>query len=441
MKKIIIFLSFLFGVMELPVQAQRSLSLSGAIQLGLENNFQIKISGLNVEKAEINNSWGTVGRYPAITLGASLNNSYADMYPTTTNERSQTFTHAISPNVNVNWTVFGGFRVNISKAKLALLQQYSEGNEQVVIENTIQAIILAYYDVQLQKEKLNVMESLKGISKDRYDYEMQKKEFGSSVTFDVLQAKNAFLSDSTNYLLQQLNVKNAILNLNQLLGEESVKRFELTDKLPVIANNYVLGDLMDKMMANNQTLKNQYINQKILKKEVQFQKGGMLPSLALNTGAAHFNTMTRSKYESEGSYGKTYTNNYNIYANLSLNFTLFDGGNTRSAIQLAKIDERIGEISIEEMELQLNNVLINLYDLFNINKQLYNVSEANLESAKLNLEIATEKFKVGAINSFNYRDIQLLYLNTAISQYEAMYNLLDTHTELLRLTGGIIEAN
>jgi len=429
----------IIGISVFQVQAQQTLSLSDAVQLGLENNFQIQITGLNVEKARINNSWGTAGRYPTITLGASLNNRF-DNAPDRTGsatDRTESFTHTLYPNANLRWTIFSGLRVNIAKDKLIYLQQYSEGNEEVVIENTIQAIILAYYKVQLENEKLAVVESLKNISKDRYDYVLQKKEFGSSVTYDVLQAENAFLSDSTNYLLQQLNVKNAHLNFNLLLGEEASVRFVLSESLKMIANDYMLGDLMDKMLANNKTLKNQYINQEILKKEIDFQKGATLPSLMVNTGIDHFNTMSRLK----GSSDKSYTNNYDFYANLSLSFNLSNGGNTKSAIQLAKINEQIGELSIAEIELKLRNVLINLYDLYNIRIQLYNVSQANLKSAKLNLEISQEKFKVGAINSFNYRDIQLLYLNTAIQQYESMYNLMDTHTELLRLTGGIIDAN
>ncbi len=439
MKKILILAVLLIGFSSFQIQAQKNLSLSDAIQIGLENNFQIKISGLNVEKSRINNSWGTAGRYPTITLGANLNNRFDNMPDPmgSSTDRLETYTHTLYPNANLRWTIFGGFRVNIAKDKLELLQQFSEGNEQVVIENTIQAIILAYYKVQLENEKLSVLKSLKDISRDRYDYVMQKKEFGSSVTYDVLQAKNAYLSDSSSYLFQQLNLKNANLNLNLLLGEKESTRFELTEKLSVVANNYMLGDLMDRMLANNKTIKNQYINQEILKKEIDFQKGAVLPSLMFNSGFDHFNTMNRMKGSSE----KTYTNNYDFYANLSLSFNLSDGGNARSAIQLAKIDERIGELSIAEIELQLKNVLINLFDLYSIHKQLYDVSEANLESAKLNLQISQDKFKVGAINSFNYRDIQMLYLNAAIQQYESIYNLMDTHTELLRLTGGIIEAN
>jgi len=66
------------------------------------------------------------------------------------------------------------------------------------------------------------------------------------------------------------------------------------------------------------------------------------------------------------------------------------------------------------------------------------VAEAGIESAELNLEISKEKYLNGSINSFNFRDVQLIYLNAAFSRLSAVYNLIDAHTELLRLTGGIL---
>jgi len=49
-----------------------------------------------------------------------------------------------------------------------------------------------------------------------------------------------------------------------------------------------------------------------------------------------------------------------------------------------------------------------------------------------------QPFKSGAINSFNFRDIQLRYINASIRRLEAIFDLIDTETELLRLTGGIV---
>jgi outer membrane protein TolC len=410
------------------------LSLTDALAIGLENNYQIRISGESVRISENNNSWGAAGMFPSIGIGAFQGNRYDDGDSRTTQgERDQYYTNNISPYLNLNWNLFSGFRVHISKDKLGALQEYSEGYATIVVENTIQGIVLAYYNALLQEELLGVTEEVKTLSRDRYAYMMFKKELGGAVTYDVLQAKNAYLDDSTNNLLQQLNVKNAYLNLRLLLGEDEDVNYHLLDAFSVQMYDFSLDSMLMQMQSNNTTLRNQYINQEILKKDVALAKSAMYPVLSLNGGIDHSNA--RLKYVDTD---PLYTNSLDYYANFTLSFNLFNGGNVRRGIKNARISEQIGNLEIEEMQISLGNLLKNYYDLYNIRKELYMVSLANVESATLNMEISTEKFRSGAINSFNFRDVQVIYLRAAASKFQAIYNLIDIQTELLRLTGGII---
>lgn len=427
-------LTILFCTSALISSAQQELGLADAIRIGLERNYQIRVSEKNVEIAENNNSWGLAGRYPLITLGVRQGNRYDNTPQLNGDGRSELITNTVTPNINLNWTLFDGFAVNISKEQLELLQSFTKGNASVVVENTIQAIVLAYYKVLLEQEKLSVLRQVKNLSRDRFNYQIMKKEIGSSVTYDVLQAEDAFLSDSTNFLLQQLNLKNALLNLHLLLAEDAGIAYQLTDTFAFDAPKYQLPELMERMTATNKNLLNQYINQEILKKEVGLAKSSLYPSLSLNAGADHTNS--RLGYAGQDA---AYRNSFDVYANLSLSFNLSNGGNVRRAIENAEIEEQIGRLNIAELEQTLSNLMINYYELYSIQKQLLEVAEVSVESSSLNLEISSDKFKAGAINSFNYRDVQLTYLNAAIGRLEAIYNLVDTHTELLRLTGGIIE--
>jgi outer membrane protein TolC len=346
----------------------------------------------------------------------------------------QTFANGISPALTINWLLFSGFGVKMSKDKLELLESLSGGNSALVVENTVQAIILGYYRVLLEQEKLKILDQVKKLSGDRYKYEMAKKELGSSVTFDVLQAKNSFYSDSTNYLLQELNLKNAYLNLNLLLAEPPEIKFILTDTFQVTTPEYNLEELKGMMMSNNKNLLNQYINQEILKKEISLQKSAVYPTINLGAGADY----SKNWYHDRNFDPLFENNSFGYYANFSLSFNLFNGGNTRRAIEAARINEKIAQLETRELEQTLGNYLLNQYDLYFIRRQLYEVAEVNIESASLNLEISTEKYRNGSINSFNFRDVQLIYLNAAFRKLEAVYNLIDTRAELLRLTGGIV---
>ena len=418
------------------MQAQQTLSLADAINTGLENNFQIRIAEQNYEIAALSNTQGAAGRWPSITLGLNNINRY-DNTPTFDStalkfNRDGNYTNSLVPNVNLQWLLFDGLSVTMNKEKLDLLEDYSAGYSTIVIENTLQAIILGYYYVLLEQERLHVLNNVKDLSGDRYAYEMMRKELGSAVTFDVLQAKNSFLSDSTNYLQQKLNVKNAFLNLKLLLGEPPSVQFTLIDSFQVKTQQYILSDLMTKMYSNNTNLLNQYINQEILKKDVSISRSNLWPTLSMNAGT----DFTQSWSNFEKNQANTYLFDY--YANFSLSFNLFNGGNTRRAIETARINEKIGILEIQDLKQSLDNLLVNQFELYGIRRQLLDVAQVNLESTQLNMEIATAKYRNGTINSFNFRDVQLSYLNAASKKLNAIYDLIDTQTELLRLTGGII---
>lgn len=433
-KIIVLLLLLAFGSIKIKAQSGEPLSLRSAIDIMLEKNFDIQIVEKNLESAKLNNNLGSAGFYPMIDIGASQNNRYNNTKAVvTTNSRDESVSNSIRPYAQLNWTLFNGFSARISKARFELLEDLSEGNVALVVENKIQAVVLAYYQALLNIEKLNSIETVKKLSSDRYDYMLTKKSFGSAVSYDVLQAQNAFLSDSTTFLLQQLELKNSLLNLNLLLGVEKESEFDLTDDFTVLEADYDFATVEEQMLSSNKTITNQYINQEILRKNTDFSRTGRYPSLRLSSGSDFANSTLLFD-------GMTRTNSYtyDFYANFSLSFNLFNGGRTRRAIQDAHIQEDIGQLEIDHMKQSLSNAMVTIFEMYGIRKQLLNVADLSLEKAKLNLELSTDRFKSGAINSFNFRDIQLIYINAEFNRLEAVYNLLDANTEILRLSGSII---
>jgi len=145
-----IFLSLFYP--GLPLHSQDPLSLSLALEKALKNNYGIILSTGDTEIAAINNSWGTAGRIPTVGFDASSSNSY-DL-------SGNTLTNRLSLGLGMNWVLFDGFRVSLTKEKLEELEKLSEGNLAVVVENTIENVILYYYNVLLQHERLKVLEKV-----------------------------------------------------------------------------------------------------------------------------------------------------------------------------------------------------------------------------------------------------------------------------------------
>lgn len=410
--------------------AQNRLTLSDAISRGLENNYGLRISSKQLEISDENNSWGAAGRYPTIDVSVTSINRFDsdDDVDITSNN--------IAPSAQLSWTLFNGFRIFNTKSKLEDQFELSKGFNAIAVENTIQSIVIAYFDVLLQKERLSVFEELESLSKDRYERTEASKDIGGAVTYEVLQAKTAWLEDRSGLLSQKLNFDNSIRALNLLIGEKDDMVYSELDDFSTDLNNYLLDDLMDKMLSSNKTLKNQYLNEVISERDIDIARGGMYPRLSLNAGYDFLNSNRKI-----AGLPKTTADSYDYYGNLTLSLNLFDGLNTRRSLEIAKIQSEISKIETEEMIHSLTNVLTQLLELYNIQKDLLEVAEENLVATKLNLQISEEKFKSGAINSFNYRDVQIIYLNASLQRLNSIYNLINTDTELARLTGSIISEN
>jgi outer membrane protein TolC len=244
--------------------AQVPLSLSDAIQKGLDNNYQIKISEANLDIAANNDSWAVAGRYPQINLTLNSQNGFNNSNnPASVLREQNSFNASIIPGLELNWTLFDGYRVKFTKQQLAQLKNLNEGNVQIAVENTIQRIILAYYQTLVQQEQLQVLLEVLDLSRDRIAYQEVKKDFGQATSFDLLQTQDAYLSDSTNYLVQENALENAFRNLNLAMGEDNLSiRYLLTDQIEV-EGAYELDDLKQKMLASNKNLRNLQVNREL----------------------------------------------------------------------------------------------------------------------------------------------------------------------------------
>lgn len=447
--------------------AQEPLTLEDVIQRGLKNNFDIQIQKSTVEIARNNNVPGQAGRYPTINLLLSSTNSIIDRIPANPFAiPGQSRSNSIPGQIDVGWVIFNGFTVSINKQQLERLQQQSEGNASIVVQNTLQSIILGYSLALLEKERLEVRKKLLELSRTRYEQVKLKKDVGSAITFDVLQEESNFLTDSGNLVLQSLNFRNAVRNLNVLINERVDKTYAFNQPLRFSPPTFVYTDLEEKMTRNNFTLKNQYITQSILHGNSRLANAGLYPSFNVNFGysgsldwvTANFRpTANGTPVKSTVGYllddptqpvintlfapqQQTVSgNSYGTYANFTLRWTLFNGGQIKRNIENAKTREIIGQQTTDQLKLSLQRDLQVAFDLFEQRKQIVEITRTNQRATELNLSLAEERYRVGYINAIDLRLIQLNYLNASLANLEAIYNLIDVYTDLMAITGSLID--
>ena len=422
------FLILLFATMAftLKVQAQQRLSLSEAITRALENNYQIQIQDAAVDIARLNNVWGATGRLPQVNFRVNTDNTRAPGTFRVSGDQ-------IAAGPIVTWQLFDGFRTIAAKDQLATLESLSEGNAAVIVENTLQAVILAYYDVLISEARSQVLEEVLRFSQERLRYQNFRTEVGAAGRFELLQFMNSVASDSANLLLQRLNVANSRRLLNQLMSISPDSVFALTDSLPRVFSNFQLGDLSARVQASNNALRNQNLFIRLRAAEYKIARSELYPDLNLSL-SSNYAVGTSRLID-----GRTIDQNaFQSALGLRLNFNLYNGGQVRRAIQQAEINQQVAMLSQSEMNLSVENALKTAYEQYQTFKQVFNLQEYNVANAKENLFLAGERFNSGLINAIDYRSIQVQYLDTQLARLQALRDIQISETELIRLSGGFI---
>jgi len=440
------------------IQAQEPLTLAEAIGLGLERNYDIQIERRNVDIARNNNVWGEAGRYPTLDLsvGGTFGGQNSIEVFNPFQPVGRTASLGVTPSVNLNWILFDGFRVNISKDRLENLQREAQGNADIVISNTIQAIILAYYRAFLEQERLNAFRVQRRLSRDKYELLKARQNLGTAATSELLLEEGNYLNDSASVISQELAFRNAVRSLNILIDEENIsKTYEFSDLSAAELNDYEFADLLEKMKSRNVDLRRQYLSQAVIKNELDIARSDKYPELSLNGSYSYnknrvdisdlgepFNLVQEVTPGGDTVFTvknvrNTASENYGVTLNLS--YRLFNGGRINRAIQNAIIQEDIGNLRLERLERSLTRDLYQAFDQYNIRKSLFSVEQRREEVAKINLQISEEKYKSGTINSFDFRTVQNNLLLATLARLSAIYDAIESKIELMRLTGGIID--
>ncbi|MDP4711087.1 MAG: TolC family protein [Saprospiraceae bacterium] len=424
--------------------AQEALGLADAIAVALEQNYQIRIADKNIEIADRNNDWAVAGRFPSLDALLGFNNGYTNINnPASFLPELTSVSTAAIPGVEASMILFDGFRVQLSKQQLEQAARLSRGNANLAVEQVIQGVIAAYYAVLIQQEQMRVLEEVLTLSKDRIAYQETRQEFGQAGSFELLQSRDAYLSDSTNWLLQRNNLDAALRNLNLSMGlRDTEKAYVLTDRLDFSPADYMLEDLEARMLAANLTLQNLAISQELAGINTRLQESSKSATISARAGLTY--NWSLSAGTGTLRTGETLSldaltaNTLNGFINVGASINLFDGGVRNRRIENARVEEQIAQFNLEDTRLRLHTRLRNTHAAYNNQKALLELSNRLLENARENLRIAEERLKGGQINSFDYRTIQLGYISAAQSRLNALYNLKNTETELLGLVGALV---
>ena len=425
-------LAFLLPILPVWAQVQEPLDLEKALQLGLENNLQVKIGVENRNLRELDKKIAA-GSLFMPTLNANYLRTFA------TEDVTQTFVSdpknpreidaAKSKNKAYSFVGIYGFRPEslLTMRRLGVLEEISDLDAKVIVENTVAGISTAYYRLILELQRLKVLQQTLFLSKARLDISQAQYELGGAGKRDYLAAQVDYNGDSSLLMTQYQVIQNARVNLNELLAADPDTNFLIQDSTITIGDRLALDSLYESaFLENKQLLVNQRNNNEAFLRIRELQ-ASRLPGINLNSSFNNsvFNSDAGFLIQNERqglNYGGTIT--FNLFSGLTLN----------RRIQSAKVNQRIQDYSLEQYEIQLKSDIQRAYNTYDNNLGLLSIEQKNYQVAKENSEIALERFRLGIASYLEFRDAQVNLLSAENRLITSIFQIKQQEIELLRLS-------
>jgi outer membrane protein TolC len=429
MKKIkIIILLFFFPLLAI---SQQMLKIKDAVDMAMQENHNIKIARNNIKIAENNASLMNSGYLPNVSANSSVSDknqdTYTDLGGGLERRVDNATTNAYNYGISLNYRLFDGmgrhYTNKISKSSLGL----AELQARAVIENTLMDLIISYYEVAKLSSKLENQKRTTEISNERYRRTKMKFDFGQATKLDLLRSEVDRNNDSINLINTNRELQVSRHNLNVILARDV--NTEFTVDTNVVFQQSLNADTLIKLSLQQNV---DYIistkNVEIAELDRKSQKTNYIPKLDISGGYAGSNvTSTGGAFLANEAYG------YNLTA--SLNWNIFDGGQTHTRIQNAKISELNAKESSYNRKIELMREVSNAFINYKNSIFIMKAEQKNRSTNELNFKYSNEQFLLGQISSIDYRKAQV-DLEESINRYnEAKYSAKIAELQLMKLAG------
>ncbi|MBC8756977.1 TolC family protein [Kordia sp. YSTF-M3] len=415
--------------------AQQIVTPDEAIQLTLAHNYGIKIVNNTVKVAENNTSIFNSGYLPTLTGNAggtyNLDNTEAEFSNGNTTVLNGAESSRYNASINLNYTLFDGLGRLYNYKRLKEQYQLSELEARETIENTLLQLFSVYYSVaQLSENTATIKETFE-ISKDRLVRSEYQFDYGQNTKLDVLNAQVDINNDSISIVNTEQQLKNTKRDLNVILGNKLPQDFNVDTTITFLFE-IEKEDLWTKTKANNVSLLQAEKNISISSLDVKSNRSQYLPTIGL-TGTYGWN-----RNNNNAAAFVAVSTNTGFSGGINLSWNLFDGGGTLTRVRNAKITLENQQLQKEQILIDLERNFNNSWDDYQNKILIYELQQKNIKTAENNFNRTKEKFKIGQVNSIEFRQAQLNLLNAELSRNQAKYNAKLAELVILQLSGELL---
>jgi outer membrane protein TolC len=437
----IIKIILLLLILALPLYAQQEMMVEDAIKLGLKNNYDIQIARNDAEIALNDKGKGIAGFLPVIDTSNALRYFSTNLITGSPLSFSESVTRIVGAQITLNWTLFDGFKMFVDRGRYNELAKLGGFEARSTIENTVVAIMQAFFDLVQQEQLLDVARDTLEVSKTRLEREEVRSDLGGASTTDLLNARVNFNNDRTVLLNQELEVEISRKELNILLAQDPAQPIIVKKEITIPPLDLTFDDLLDLARECNSDLLVARQNKIVAEKDVKIARSSFYPTVTLS-GNYGYNDRELFGGGFGGTFGGTSLTSQNTKTHtidsgigLVLSFNLFNGNLDKIDFQNARIELRNQELALKNVENELEGLIREKYVTLQKRLETVEIEKQNVVAARQNLTLQQDRYRIGAADSLDFRDAQVNLARAQNTLIVASFQARITLLEIQQLIG------
>lgn len=418
-------------------QEQKEYALRELLEIGLENNYSVKIARGNEQISDNNVTLANAGFLPVVDISGGYSGVVNNTRTTSTGDVVTTDNGVMNQSANVgvdaSWYIFDGFRIQTNYKRLQELQMKGELNTRITVEDFVASLSARYYSLIQEKIRLGNMAYAIALSAERLRIAEVRYEIGSGSRPDVLQAQVDYNADSSRYIGQLTAVHESMVNLNEMLANKDVDaRVALADTAIIINEMLDYAALEDGTMRINASLLASESDMVIAELDLKLLQSRNYPYIRMGTGYGYgWNRYGSGNTRQRGNLG------FNVGATVGM--TIFNGNRRREQTN-ARITIDNSHLRKEQLENSLRADLSTLWQAYVNNLDKYRMEKENVIVALENYKIARDRYyEIGNLSGIEMREAQRSLLDAQERLLSSSYSTKICEISLLQLSGRIFE--
>ena len=431
---------FLFAF--IPTHAQKQWTMQECIDYAMQNNITLQKARLSQQSAveDVKGSKGAL--LPTVSVSANQSLGYRPWQ----NTGSTTVTNGMvntkvdktylngSYGVNAQWTVWNGNK-NTNNVKLNKLSGQQAELQVAETANSIQErIAQLYVQILYLDESIKVSKASLETSQKNEERGKEMVEVGKMSKADLAQLTAQRASDEYNVVDAQAQMANYKLQLKQLLELTGEEEFDVvipqTTDDQALAEIPALQNVYQQALLSRPEIESSKLAIESSDLNVKIAKAGWLPSLSLS---GSFSTSTNSL--SSNGWSNQMKTNFSTQAGLTLSVPLFDGRQTRTSVNKAKIQRQQAQLDLQDQQKTLYQTIEGYWLDANTNQQRFRAAQTTVESEQQSYDLLAEKFNLGLTNIIELMNGKDKLLSAQQNRLQSKYQTI-LNQQLLRFYSG-----